>query len=158
MLKPYEWNQPLTVPSWWASVEKPLLALKALLKARASVESICPDLLVAMKKLQRRTATGGGVIETVIGSGIAPLVEEARVQDMGGDEWRVALVELGEVDEESAKELKTWEYAVKALELVKDKDGFRKYASQQWALVEVFMSGGGLTEQNGDGDGELRDY
>ncbi|KAG0142562.1 hypothetical protein CROQUDRAFT_662352 [Cronartium quercuum f. sp. fusiforme G11] len=122
--------------------DKPLLALRALLKARASVEAIKPKIFLAMSDLQKKMETReGGVEKEVVSTGLESLLEEVRVkqhEEKKDGEWRLAfeedLEELLKVDSGVS-----WELSFKAWEKLGRVEEFRKLAAERWILAEEFQ-------------------
>ncbi|KAH9822289.1 NMDA receptor-regulated protein 1-domain-containing protein [Melampsora americana] len=118
---------------------KPLLALKALLKARSCVDSITPKIFHAMEKLQNQVKELQSIEKEVIQNGLQSLEEEVdRKKQVDDDEWNLAFGKdlMKFVAEEGNQ---NWKLGYQAWERLKKDEGFRILACKKWGLVEEFQ-------------------
>ncbi|EGG00187.1 uncharacterized protein MELLADRAFT_75818 [Melampsora larici-populina 98AG31] len=119
---------------------KPLLALRALLKARSCVESITPKIYHAMEKLQKEVKENESIEKEVIQNGLGSIIEEVerkkRIDD--DDEWNLAFGKdlMKFVKEEGTQD---WKLGYQAWERLNKDEEFRILGCKKWELVEGFQ-------------------
>lgn len=133
----------------------PLLALRALLKARSCVESITPKIFHAMERLQKQVKENESIEKEVVEKGLVSLNEEVgrKKQIDDDDEWNLAfgkdLIKFAK-----AEGNQDWKLGFQAWERLNKEEEFRILAGKKWELVEEFQVNGNQSKNREDSNGK----